>query len=375
MFDVANLPSELSATSDAKTIEGSGVGLACEVANGSAGKRWKLRIDAVGLWSKAEQLKACHKYDHDLKGFLTMDDVTKPVGTDSAAAHLLGPEGIREAELSKIAAKDNGRISYEDFLRTVGLSENAGFARKEWEFNPSVRSAGGSISVGLVPDPAEPFRNEFLVTRRGDSITKMRGTGYSWRSDGTLISQELLKDRDPITWNGRSSTYSVGDEVEVEVDPAGLTVRLFVNGQLAASFPEIPPRGYRLGVQLHRARVTLLGVQDLSHDGASRVAPGLKGHLRKPLEAKGIEKPSPLLGEETPEVQRLGLRVVFREPRGPTNMPHLHHQHMEEYEVNPHQALKFELKKKVALTEEPAFQARIEARVAENRMHRCKAAA
>merc|ERR1712100_357731 len=104
----------------------------------------------------------------------------------------------------------------------------------------------------------------------------------------------------------------------------GWSVLLFVNGQPAASFPTIPCRGYRLGVQLNRARVTLLGVHDIKRDGGSSQmpAPGLKAHLRKPLEAKGIEKLSPLLGEETPEVKRLGLRAVFREPRGPSNLPH-----------------------------------------------------
>jgi hypothetical protein len=372
MFDVASLPPELSATNGAVTIEGSGVGLGHEIANGSAGKRWKLRVDAVGLWSSAEQVKACHKYDHNLKGFITMEDITKPVATDPAAAHLLGPDGIREAELTQIAAQNNGRISYEDFLKTVGLSENAGFARAKWEVEPAVRSAGGCVSIALVPDPAEPFRNEVLVSRRGDSATKMRGIGYSWRSDGSLISQELKSSGEPVTWTGRSSTYSVGDEVEVEVDPMGLTVRLFVNGQQKSSFPTIPCRGYRLGVQLNRARVTLLSVQDLSHAGASKgvAGPGLKAHLRKPLEQKGIEKLSPLLGEETPEVNRLGLRAVFREPRGPSNLPH-ETQHPDQAQISP----EFIAPKKIALTEHSHFQGRLEARVAENRARRvCKTA-
>merc|ERR1712224_568473 len=185
-------------------------------------------------------------------------------------------------------------------------------------------------------------------------MTKMRGLGYAWRSDGSLISQEL-RGGEPVTWSGRSSTYSVGDEVEVEVDPMGNTVLLFVNGNHAASFPEISCRGYRLGVQLNRARVTLLGVQDIKRDAASKgmPQPGLKGHLRKPMEAKGIEKLSPLLGEEAPEAKRLGLRAVFREPRGPSCLPQ-----------------EDEKPKKVAPVEDPAFKARLEARVAENQARR-----
>jgi hypothetical protein len=358
MFDVASLHPGLTAlnidiksASRCQSLEGSGVGLACEVANGSAGKRWKFRIDAVGLWSKAEQLKVCHRYDHDLKGFVTMDDITRPVATNSSAAHLLGADGVREKQFAEIAAQNNGRISYEDFLKTVGLSANAGFARQNWELEPAVRDTGGSVSVALVPDPAEPFRNEVLVTRHDNSVTKLRGIGYAWRSDGSLISQEL-RGGEPVIWNGRSSTYGVGDEVEVEVDPIGCSVLLFVNGKNVASFPTIKTRGYRLGVQLHRARVTLLGVSDIKRDGPCQTAPGLKVYLRKPLEAQGIEKLSPLLGEEAPEVKRLGLRAIFR----PGCLPE-----------------DGERPKKVAPTEDPVFKAKLEQRLADNRARRvCK---
>lgn len=356
MFNGSSLPPELSVTGDSRIIEGSGVALVHEVRNDSAGKRWKLRIDAVGLWSKAEQFKLCHKYDHDLKGFVTMDDILTPVATDSSAAHLLGTDGVRAARFAEIAERNNGRISYEDFLHTLGLSENAGFARNDWELEPAMRSAGSSVSVALVPDPAEPFRNEVLVMRHDNSDTKMRGIGYAWRSDGSLISQEKSREGEPVTWNGRSSTYTVGDEVEVDVDPIKRSVLLFVNGKHAASFPTIQCRGYQLGVQLKRARVTLLGVEYIKKDEASQGVPkpGLNVHLRKPLEAKGIEKLSPLLGEEVPEVKRLGLRAIFKPP-----------------EVNEDG----ELIKKVLPTEEPAFVARLEQRVSDNRAQRvCRAA-